>query len=91
MLDVRNLGRRPGTLRELRRTVTDHERLGLDPGQEGIPSFLWLDAESVVREGLRDAARGRPVSIPSLRYKLLIGAMRALPGPLSARLAKTGR
>lgn len=68
-----------------------HERLGLDPGQEGIPSFLWLDAESVVREGLRDAARGRPVSIPSLRYKLLIGAMRALPGPLSARLAKTGR
>ena len=68
-----------------------HERLGLDPGQEGLPSFLWLDAESVVREGLRDAARGRPVSIPSLRYKLLIGAMRALPGPLSARLAKTGR
>lgn len=68
-----------------------HERLGLDPGHEGIPSFLWLDAESVVREGLRDAARGRPVSIPSLRYKLLIGAMRALPGSLSARLAKTGR
>ena len=68
-----------------------HERLGLDPGHEGIPTFLWLDAESVVREGLRDAARGRPVSIPSLRYKLLIGAMRALPGSLSARLAKTGR
>ena len=68
-----------------------HERLGLAPGQEGIPPFLWLDAETVVREGLRDASRGKPVSIPSLRYKVLIGAMRALPGPLSARLAKTGR
>jgi short-subunit dehydrogenase len=58
-----------------------HERLGLPIPARRIPSFLWLDAESVVREGLRDAA-GQAVSIPSLRYKLLIGAMRALPGPL---------
>ncbi|MBN9178293.1 MAG: SDR family oxidoreductase [Microbacterium sp.] len=68
-----------------------HERLGLAPGQEGIAPFLWLDAETVVREGLRDAARGKPVSIPSLRYTVLIGLMRILPGPISARLAKTGR
>lgn len=68
-----------------------HERLGLPPGQEGVPSFLWLDAPDVVREGLRDAARGKAVSIPSLRYKALVALVRILPAPLAARLATTGR
>lgn len=68
-----------------------HERLGLPPGQEGVPAFLWLDAPDVVREGLRDAARGKAVSIPSLRYKVLVGAVRVLPASLAARLATTGR
>lgn len=68
-----------------------HERLGLPPGREGIPAVMWLDAADVVREGLRDAARGKAVSIPSLRYKLLVAAMRLLPSPLAARLARTGR
>lgn len=68
-----------------------HERMGLAPGHEGVPSFMWLDARDVVREGLRDAARGKAVSIPSLRYKVLVGAVRILPTPLAARLAKTGR
>lgn len=68
-----------------------HERLGLPPGREGVPSFLWLDAPDVVREGLRDAARGRAVSIPSVRYKVLVGAVRLLPASLAARLATTGR
>ncbi|MBG0718394.1 SDR family oxidoreductase [Microbacterium sp. 2C] len=68
-----------------------HERLGLPPGHEGVPPFMWLDADTVVREGLRDAARGKALSIPSLRYKLLIAAVRLLPAPLAARLAKTGR
>ncbi|MBF4561893.1 SDR family oxidoreductase [Microbacterium sp. VKM Ac-2870] len=68
-----------------------HERLGLPPGQEGIPAAMWLDAADVVREALRDAARGKAVSIPSLRYKALIALTRILPGPLAARLAKTGR
>lgn len=68
-----------------------HERMGLPPGAEGVPGFLWLDAQDVVREGLRDAARGKVVSIPSLRYRTLIALLRVLPAPLAARLAKTGR
>ncbi len=68
-----------------------HERMGLPPGEEGIPGALWLDAADVVREALRDAARGVAVSIPSLRYKALIALMRVLPSPLAARLAQTGR
>lgn len=73
-------------------THTDfHARLGLPPGEEGIPAAMWLEAAEVVREGLRDAARGTAVSIPSLRYKVLVGLARALPAPWAARLAATGR
>lgn len=68
-----------------------HERMGLPPGKEGVPAWMWLDARDVVREGIRDAARGRAVSIPSLRYKVLVALVRVLPSALAARLAKTGR
>ncbi|WP_278263813.1 DUF177 domain-containing protein [Nocardia sp. AG03] len=50
VLDVRSLGRRPGTMRELRRTVTDHERLGLDliaiPAEAAVELDLQLQAVS---------------------------------------------
>ncbi|MBW0272993.1 metal-binding protein [Nocardia sp. MH4] len=50
VLDVRSLGRRPGTMRELRRTVTDHERLGLDliaiPADAAVELDLQLQAVS---------------------------------------------
>ncbi|MDT0156951.1 SDR family NAD(P)-dependent oxidoreductase [Microbacterium sp. ARD32] len=68
-----------------------HERMGLAPGQEGVPAVGWLDAAVVVREGLRDAARGRAVSIPSLRYKAVVALTRVLPSALTARLARRGR
>jgi uncharacterized protein len=68
-----------------------HERLGLPPGEEGVPPGLWLDAETVVREGLRDAARGRAVSVPSWRYKMLVAVSRLLPDRTVVRAAARGR
>jgi len=68
-----------------------HERLGLPPGREGVPAGMWLDAEHVVREGLRDAARGRSVSVPSLRYRVLVAASRLLPDAVVVRAASRGR
>jgi uncharacterized protein len=65
------------------------ERLGLPPGREGIPGALWLEAPHVVRAGLRDASRGRAVSIPSVRYKLLLGLSRLVPPSLLARFGGT--
>jgi short-subunit dehydrogenase len=65
------------------------ERLGMPPGEEGIPSVLWLNAADVVRQGLRDAARGRAVSIPSVRYKLLLGLSRLVPMSILARFGGT--
>ncbi|WP_435744288.1 SDR family NAD(P)-dependent oxidoreductase [Microbacterium sp. PMB16] len=68
-----------------------HERMGLPVGQEGVPGFMWLNARDVVREGLRDAARGRSVSIPSLRYKALVALTRVLPSAVTSGVARRGR
>jgi short-subunit dehydrogenase len=68
-----------------------HESMGLPPGQEGVPGFLWLDAQDVVRAGLRDAALGRPVSIPSLRYKAIVAIVGLLPSALTSGVARRGR
>ncbi len=68
-----------------------HERLGLPPGEEGIASWMWIDASTVVREGLRDAARGKAVSVPTVRYKALTRLVGILPVSVSARLGQRGR
>ena len=68
-----------------------HERMGLAPGQEGIADWLWLDARDVVAESLHDIARGRAVSVPSLRYKALVALTRVLPTGLVARVGEQGR
>lgn len=47
-----------------------------------VPAALWLSPDQVAREALADAARGKVISVPSLRYKVLAGALRVLPGGL---------
>jgi short-subunit dehydrogenase len=54
-----------------------HQRAGIRSGS--IPKFMWLRAESLVRACLRDADRGRVISIPSLRYRVIVWFARHLP------------
>ena len=54
-----------------------HDRLGMDTAV--APRWLWLQPERVVREGLAANVRGKAVSIPAKRYKLLVAAARVLP------------
>ncbi|MDP5226421.1 MULTISPECIES: SDR family oxidoreductase [Arthrobacter] len=54
-----------------------HQRMGID--KAAMPRWMWLDARNVVREGLADNLRGKAVSIPSLRYKVVVAATRFLP------------
>ena len=61
-----------------------HERGNVDVS--AAPKLLWLDVGLVVDECLRDLERGRSVSIPSLRYKVLIGVARHLPGSIVGRV-----
>ncbi len=54
-----------------------HQRAGIR--SSSIPNSLWLDSESLVESALRDADRGRVISIPSVRYGVLIWFARHLP------------
>lgn len=62
-----------------------HSRAGIKGSS--IPDFLWLDAKRLVEECLADVARGKPVSIPSTRWKLIAGVLRGTPRGLVARLS----
>jgi short-subunit dehydrogenase len=68
-----------------------HQRLGLPPGEEGVPSWMWLNAPAVVAASLRDVARGKAISVPSLRYKALVLLSRLAPPGLAARAGRRGR
>jgi short-subunit dehydrogenase len=54
-----------------------HERANIS--SSSIPNSLWLDAERLVRVSLRDVDRGRVISIPSIRYRLLSWLLRHAP------------
>jgi short-subunit dehydrogenase len=62
-----------------------HERAGIRGSS--IPGFLWLDADDLVELGLKDVAKGRAVSIPGGRWKLITALLRSLPRPLVHRLS----
>lgn len=67
-----------------------HERAGM--GTDAIPNWMWLDADKVVAEGLNDLARGKSLSIPDPRYKVLLGAAKLVPRPLLGTISsRTGR
>ncbi len=66
-----------------------HQRMGAD--MLGVPSWMWLDADAVVADALRDLAAGVRVSVPSRRYRLLRRAAQVLPDRLAAGLADRGR
>lgn len=63
-----------------------HERASMDTS--GIPDFLWLSADDVVREAMRDLARGRRVSVPDLRYKIIAGVGRLIPKGLAGQVSR---
>lgn len=59
-----------------------HDRMGV--GTDGIPSFLWLPAQRLVRLALRGIDRGRSVVIPTVRYRIITVLARVLPDRLGA-------
>jgi uncharacterized protein len=66
-----------------------HQRAGIRA--ERIPRLLWLDADAVVARCLADAARGRAVCVPALKYKVVVAGFRLLPMRLvDARQARRG-
>jgi short-subunit dehydrogenase len=66
-----------------------HERMGVSRGS--APDWMWLDVDDLVREALADYDRGRVFSIPSVQYKVLATAARAVPTRLLQRFQGLGR
>jgi len=70
-----------------------HTRGGI--AESSIPGPMWLEVEPTVRAALRDAERGRVISIPSVRYKAMIGLARHVPRStvrwVSRRISKSRR
>jgi short-subunit dehydrogenase len=60
-----------------------HQRAEAD--MTGMPTWLWLNADQVVAEGLADARKGKPISVPSKRYKAIVQLVRFVPRPAVRR------
>lgn len=57
-----------------------HQRMAMDVS--GLPGWAWLAADRVAATGLRHALLGKPVSVPSLRYRTLVALAPFLPATL---------
>ena len=67
-----------------------HERI--DVTRESMaPDWLWLDTPFLVRRALRDTAKGRAVSIPSVRYRVIARAARVFTPVVAAAVARRSR
>lgn len=66
-----------------------HQRMEADIAD--VPRWMWLKADHVAKASLRDLERGKAISVPSLRYKVLASLARHAPGGLVASIAKRGR
>lgn len=62
-----------------------HERSNM--GTDGIPSFLWLDADTLVDRAIHDFRHGIAVSIPDLRYKTVVAISKLIPRRILTAIA----
>jgi len=54
-----------------------------------MPKWLWMDAEPVVRAGMKAVEKGQPVVVPGMVNKGLATLTRLLPEPVARSLAKS--
>lgn len=54
-----------------------HDRAGI--AKKAIPSYMWLDADRLVRDCLRDVDKGKTWSVPGAQYKAIIPLLRVAP------------
>jgi hypothetical protein len=66
-----------------------HQRAGINMSK--TPNFLWLDADRVVADALRDLRRGAVVSVPDWKYKAAAFALRHFPRRMIARIVRDTR
>lgn len=63
-----------------------HRRAGLN--MASLPRWAWLTPQRLVADCLADARRGRVISVPSRRYKLMVLVLRHAPLRLLDRMER---
>ena len=66
-----------------------HERMDVSRGS--APSWMWLDADKLVRDALHDFEAGKSVSVPDARYKVVTAVAQYVPAGVLARFQSMGR
>ncbi|MEV1331800.1 SDR family oxidoreductase [Micromonospora costi] len=66
-----------------------HERAGINMSK--TPEWMWLRADDVVDEALRDLRKGKLVSVPAWRYKVAVAGLRHAPRRLLHAVARDTR
>lgn len=66
-----------------------HDRAGINMSK--TPPWLWLQADDVVRDALRDLGRGKLISVPDWKYKAVVFGLRHLPRGLLQAVAHDTR
>jgi short-subunit dehydrogenase len=64
-----------------------HDVLGIRDEVEKLPAFLWMDADTVARQGYEAVMRGRRVMINGLVNRMIVSLTRIVPEGLLYRLA----
>lgn len=54
-----------------------HQRAGIKA--HSLPNIVWIPIETLVREGLRDAEKGKPMSVPSVKWKVALTVAKFAP------------
>jgi short-subunit dehydrogenase len=52
----------------------------------GLPSFMWLNADTLVAKSWKDAQVNKPISIPGWQYKLLVAIIAITPRSIIRRV-----
>jgi short-subunit dehydrogenase len=64
-----------------------HQRMDVRRGS----GFLWMDADYLVSEALKDFDKGKALSIPRLRYRAVVAASHLVPASVAQRFQNVGR
>lgn len=62
-------------------------RAGVEDSATSVPGFLWDEADVVVAAALSDLAKGRAVSVPTLKNKALAALSGSLPHSVTRRIS----
>jgi short-subunit dehydrogenase len=66
-----------------------HQRAGINMSK--TPEWMWLRADDVVRDALRDLGKGKSVSVPDWKYKVAVFGLRHAPRAVLQSVARDTR